>query len=242
MVISSSTFITAEDRSKCPECGNKYKRLATHFSHSPTHRPELSELQLGVIEYLILRGVTISDRAAYPSIDVTTTDKELLQAYSDLLGWVSNPVRLYQCSETISERLNDRLGGDVTAEDCNDVYALSTIPHPEFENYTEGSTSVESLSNDCLKATVITAGTFVGKLFGSLHIDLRGWDVDSDRFDDMLAERGYDTVSYDGDGYASDGHTHRYHYSDEVLCIPHYDAMNLLDEIDLPLKTVAEPI
>ncbi|RKS83585.1 hypothetical protein BDK61_2973 [Haloarcula quadrata] len=173
---------------------------------------------------------------------VLSADRELLQAYSDLLGWLSNPVRLYQDSDTVADGLNDRLGGDVTAEDCNDVYALSTIPHPEFENYTGGSTSVESLSNDCLKATIITASTFIGDLFGSLQIDLRGWDVDSDRFADMLAEIGYDTISYDGDGYASDNHTHRYHYSDDVLVLEHYDAMNLLDEIDLSLETVAEPI
>ncbi|KZX47518.1 hypothetical protein [Haloarcula sp. K1] len=189
----------------------------------------MSELQLGVIEYLILRGTTIRDGGNYPSIDVFSTDRELLRAYDDLLGWLSNGIRLYRDSDTTTKRLND-------------VYAISTVPHPEFENYTEGSTSVESLSNDCLKATIITAGTFVGNLFGSLQIDLRGWDADSDRFADMLAEIGYDTVSYDGDGYASDNHTHRYHYSDDVLVLEHYDAMNLLDEIDLSLETVAEPI
>ncbi|QCP91436.1 hypothetical protein [Haloarcula marismortui] len=189
----------------------------------------MSELQLGVVEYLILRGVTIEDRTSHPSIDVFSTDRELLRAYDDLLGWLSNGIRLYKDSDTTTKRLND-------------VYAISTIPHPELENYAEGSTSVKSLSNSCLKATIITAGTFVGDLFGSLQIDLRGWDVDSDRFADMLADRGYDTVSYDGDGYARNSPTHRYHYSDDVLVLEHYDAMNLLDEIDLSLETVAEPI
>ncbi len=165
-----------------------------HFSHVPSHRPELSELQLGVVEYLILRGVTIEDRTSHPSIDVFSTDRELLRAYDDLLGWLSNGIRLYKDSDTTTKRLND-------------VYAISTIPHPELENYAEGSTSVKSLSNSCLKATS-SRWSFVGE---------DGTDEDAS-FDDetqrdqprwvKLGSTRTILQFYDGDGYGDRSDTH----------------------------------
>jgi len=101
---------------------------------------------------------------------------------------------------------------------------------------------VDFICPETLRWVLEARGSWVGLLFGSLHIDLRGWDVSGEQFRKILANHGVPTAEYDGDGYAEDDFTRRYHWSDDVVVVPHYAGMDVLEYVGLSVNDVAEPI
>ncbi|MDL0120379.1 hypothetical protein PNQ29_11680 [Halobacterium salinarum] len=124
--------------------------------------------------------------------------------------------------------------------DCSDLWAFTTVPHPSLDY--DGVTDVKRLRPFTLRLLVSAVGTWIGLLFGSLHLDVRGWDVSGEQLRGLLRNEDILTVEYDGDGYAEDSSTCRYHYDDDVVVVPHYDALELLESVGLSLSDVAEPI
>jgi hypothetical protein len=148
---------------------------------------------------------------------------------------------MHQPATDVADRLSSRYDGyDVEASACNDVWAITTVSHPSLDY--DAATDVEQLRPLTLRLLVSAVGTWIGLLFGSLHIDVRGWDVSGDHLRDLLHNAGVPTSEYDGEGYAEDTPTCRYHYDNDVIVIPHYDALELLESVELSLSDVAEPI
>jgi hypothetical protein len=210
---------------ECPQCGEQYRRLGQHFAIGRCDRPELTDHQKGVIEYLVLRGANVRSDDADPRLAVFSTEQTRLELVAESLGWLANEPRCH-----------------VKATDPNsrDMYAFTTVPHPSL-NY-DGPADVDQLRPLTASLIVTERGTFVGSLFGSLQIDLRGFDVSGQYVRTLLARENVATVEYGGEGYATDTHTARYHYHDDVVVVPHYDALDLLDWIDLSLNDIAEPL
>jgi len=225
---------------KCPTCGEKYEKLGNHFAWNPQHRPELSERQRAIIEFLILRGVTIRGEGQNFRLEGYGTSEAWIHEVTDALGWVANDPYLHQSASDVADSVERRYRNNVSVSDCSDVWGFTSVSHPSLDY--EGPTDVEQLRPLTLRLLIGAVGTWVGMLFGSLHVDVRGWDVSGDHMSDLLNNVGVETVEYDGDGYATDTHTKRYHYDDDVVVAPHYDAIELLDSVGLSISDVAEPI
>lgn len=209
----------------CQAEGDDYAKLGNHYQWNPDHRPALTERQLAITDYLVLRGATVRQRGSCPWIEVFGTAKSRLEALADSLGWLANDVRPWA---------TDREG------ERKDLYGFTTVPHPAL-GY-DDPTDVERLRPRTLALLVAQRGTFVGTIFGSLHLDVRGFDVSGDHLRTLLHREGFTTVEYDGEGYAEDTPRCRYHYHPDVVVVPHYDALEVLETVGLSVADVAEPI
>lgn len=225
----------------CPTCGDEYDKLGNHFQWRPNHRPELSDRQRAIIEFLTLRGATVREKSQKFLLGVYSTSEGWIADVADALGWVANDPRVHQSATEVSSRLNSRYDNyEVESSACSDVWAFTTVSHPSLDY--NAATDVEQLRPLTLRLLVSAVGTWVGLLFGSLHLDVRGWDVSGDHLRGLLHDTDVPTAEYDGDGYAEDTPTCRYHYDDDVVVVPHYDALELLESVGLSLSDVAEPI
>lgn len=226
----------------CPNCGNEYERIGQHFARGRCDHPELSDRQRGVLTYLIFRGVEVRRDGANPRLGVFSTDETFIREMADALGWVANEPRVHESAGDAYERMAERRPSvNFERENFSDVWAVSTISHPAFEDLSEPA-DVDRLAPATLRWVLETVGTWVGLLFGSLHIDLRGWDVTGEQFRRVLANHGVPTAEYDGEGYAEDDFTRRYHWSDDVVATPHYSGLDVLEYVGLSVNDVAEPI
>lgn len=228
--------------SACPQCGDRFERIGKHFAHGSCDYPELSDRQRSLVMYLILRGATTRTKASYSRLEVTSTSEQWIRDVGDRLGWVGNEPRLYESAEDTYDRCHDAHPSlDFERENFADLWAVSTIAHPAFEELADPS-DVDSLTPETLRWVIESVGTWVGLLFGSLHVDLRGWDVSGDQFRPLLHDMGVPTAEYEGDGYAEDTFTERYHWHDDVVVVPHYEGLDLLKAGGLSVSDVAEPI
>lgn len=210
---------------RCPQCGDRFERLGQHFAVGSCDRPELSDRQRAIVEYLILRGANVRDDGAKSRLAVFSTERARLELVADALGWVANCPRCHV---------------EATDPDSSDMWAFTTVPHPSVAY--DGPTDVARLRPLTARLILIERATWEGSLFGSLHVDLRGFDVDGDHLRTLLRREGVATVEYDGDGYAEDTHTARYHWHDDVVVVPHYEAVDLLESVGLSLNNVADPL
>jgi hypothetical protein len=225
----------------CPTCDTAFSSLGTHFQWNPDHRPELSDRQREIVEYLILRGANVRDDGAKPRLEVFSTKRWRLASVADALGWLANSPRRHVAAgnrasdSTASEGEAD---GEATDPASSDMWAFTSVPHPSLAY--DGPTDVAELRPLTARLILAERATWVGTLFGSLHVDLRGFDVDGDHLRTLLRREGVATVEYDGDGYAEDTHTARYHWHPDVVAVPHYDALELLEWAGMSLSDVAD--
>ena len=225
---------------KCPTCSERFEQIGKHFRYYSDHRPKLSERQHAIVDFLILRGATVRDETQNSRLEVYGISKEWIREVSDALGWVANDPYLHQSATDVANSVESPYREKVSVSDCSDVWAFTSVPHPELAY--NGPTDVEQLRPLTLRLLLTTVGTWVGTIFGSLHVDVRGWDVAGDHVKRLLHKDGVPTAEYDSGGYATDTHTERYHYDSDVVVVPHYDAIDVLDGVGLSILDVAEPI
>lgn len=217
----------------CPECGDEFTHLGNHFVYSPDHRHSLSKSQLGTVEYLILRGANVRDKTKHPYLEVTSTDSELLKDVSNGLGWLSGDPRLRETSSEVAADFRDRFPDvDITDSNCSGVWSLRTVPHPELDY--AGPTDVAELRTETRRWLLKRHSTFVGDIFGSLFIDTRSMAVPSAHLTDLLEATGYMTANRRD----SRQFTRRIPSDSDVIPVPHYDALALLEESGLTLSDV----
>ncbi|GAB3672466.1 hypothetical protein [Halopiger thermotolerans] len=222
---------------ECPTCGREFERLGGHFRYHPEHRPDLSDEQRAVIEFLILRGCHVREGGSHPSLEVFSTAESAIRRVADELGWLANDPRLHQSATDVAERLNDRFEGyEFDPAECDDVFAVSTVPHPALGDY-EGPESVERLRPFTGRLLACEAGVWRGLPLGSLYLDVRGFDVSGDHLRRLLRRMGVTTAEHDGEGYAKPDSTmrRRYHPSDDVLTLPHGEAVKFLEAVGLSI-------
>jgi hypothetical protein len=83
---------------------------------------------------------------------------------------------------------------------------------------------------------ILSAATWEGLgPFGSLHVDVRGMDVEGDHFRELLHDAGVATIE---GSKVDDTFTERYHWHDDVITIEHFEAMGLLDALNIDLGSV----
>ena len=182
---------------ECPTCGGEYQRLGQHFAFNQEHRPSLSEYQREVVELLVLWGVHIREDSAESRLEVYSTNESTIRVVADALGWLANEPRIHERGEKIARRAAERNGAGekFPVQNYNDVWAVSTVPHPELANYSQGPESVSELTRNTLRWLIQSTSTWQGMgPFGSLHVDVRGWAVGGDFLRELLHEAGVETI------------------------------------------------
>lgn len=223
---------------QCPTCGEEYQRLGQHFAFNSDHRPPLSKLQQEVVEYLVLDGIHVRDEGAESRLEVFSTDGSFIRSVAEVLGWLSNEPRVHETGERTAERLNQQSREDLhfDPENYHDMWAVSTVPHPDFSEFSEGPEAVMELSWNTLRWLILSAATWEGfGPFGSLHVDVRDMDVEGDYLRELLHDAGVSTVE---GSKVDDTFTKWYHWHDDVITIEHFEAMGLLDALDIELGSV----
>ncbi|PSP59467.1 hypothetical protein BRC72_01005 [Halobacteriales archaeon QH_7_66_36] len=208
-----------------------------HFHHRPSHRPELSDRQRAVVEFLVLSGVTVRDDRAYPCLEVYSTAESAIRRVADELGWLANEPRRAKSADDVAARLNDRFEGyEFDPAECDDVWAVSTVPHPALGEY-DDPTDVTRLHPFTGRLLAREAGVWRGLPLGSLHLDVRGFDVSGDHLRRLLRRMGVTTAEHEGEGYAKPDSTmrRRYHPSDDVLTLPHGEGVEFLKAVGLSI-------
>lgn len=224
---------------KCPECSREFERLGTHFAHSPSHRPDLSDEQRVAVEYLILRGCHLRERSTGHVLEVYSTSESRIRDLAGELGWLANDPRLHQSATEVADHLTERFPYEFDPAECNDVWAVSTVPHPKLGEY-DDPTDVTRLRPATARRLVRERGEWRGLPLGSLHLDVRGWAVSGEHLRRLIERMGVATADHDGEGYAKPDSTmrRRYHHSVDVLTLPHYEALDFLEAVGLSLGDV----
>ncbi|MFC3477654.1 hypothetical protein [Halobacterium litoreum] len=187
---------------KCPTCGEEYERIAQHYAFNEDHRPDLSDDQLDTVRFLLLDGATVETEGAHHSITHYSTDVEFLKAAAARLGDLVTSLRLEATAAEQAEHLAAKYPDmDVTAEQCADLYALRTMPHPRLDAY-EGGEDVTELTPNVMTWFIEFHGGYHGSaILPSLHLDTRDTGVSGDHLRRLFHDYGIQTGRLaEGDG------------------------------------------
>lgn len=232
----------------CPTCGESYERLGQHFAFSKDHRPDLTNHQRSIVEYLILCGAQVRENTSRPSLVVYGTDEDRLTDVSQSLGYLSNGLRIHEDSADAAARLQKTHGSErIQFEEDNieDIWILPTVPHPAFENYNGGDAEnnarqVTQMSVRTLSLLALDIGDVEQySIFPTVHFDTRNCAVPSEHFQELLHAEGIQTLPRDGSTLDSDvGNI--YHSNEDVVSVPYPSSMELLDILDLDLQDISK--
>lgn len=98
---------------ECPECGNLYGSMATHWRYNPDHRPEITERQHQILTGLLMGDGSISSGEGNTLIRCENITRPFLRWLKSEMGVLSKEVR--PCSE--------------------DSFIWYTCKHPGFNRY-----------------------------------------------------------------------------------------------------------
>lgn len=126
---------TRKRQSRCPECDTWFKSIGIHWSQSSCDPPTLTQFQRDVAI-----GVTMGDGSVYRSnsnharLDVGMTSRPYLEYLNNVFEPFSNGVTFKQSAEECATDLRERgFSPNAQAEDCKDMYRMTTTHVPEFD-------------------------------------------------------------------------------------------------------------
>jgi len=121
----------------CPKCGDDFKSLGGHLSRSSCDYPELSDNQHQIVTGVLMGdGCIDTSGAGKPYLQIESITEPYLQYLDNELGVFSNGVKFVKSAEDSAE--SNRESGfhqNAVSENYNDVYKLSTMRAPCFEEF-----------------------------------------------------------------------------------------------------------
>lgn len=123
--------------SACHSCGEPYTYLARHW-RGEKHNcdfPDPTERETAIIKGLLLSDGSLSRNNSLPYLQVSQKSERFIEWLVDELWRFGSGYELVKTASEVAERATAKGWGDVSAEDCNDIYQLRTSIHPTFEQY-----------------------------------------------------------------------------------------------------------
>jgi hypothetical protein len=102
----------------CPECGDEYERIASHWSNSTCGYPEITEDQRAALDGLMLGGSNVDGQGSNRHLLASTVSSPLAEWTAEQLDWLHHGTRVVH--------------GDA---DNQDVYRVRTAAHPAINRY-----------------------------------------------------------------------------------------------------------
>lgn len=148
---------TKNGEEQCPDCGNWYSRIASHWSQSDCQWPDIDEYQMELLKGMMLGDGSLhqyQNDAGNPYIRFQMTNKTFLQWLSNELGWLCDDVKMQKTATEMSERVCEGLNNDVSKpEDCLDYYRCRTRSHPLCNQFADWYATGEKVFPQDLKLT-----------------------------------------------------------------------------------------
>lgn len=236
-ILAWFSLLMSKNTTVCPTCGVEYQRLGQHFAVGSCERPELTAEQRDMADFLLLRGATVETTAKEPRLRVVSASREFLEVVTAGLGWVANDVYSHETAESAAERLHGQFGGDYDATNINDLWAVSTVPHDYFRER-HGAGDVTELRAGTARHLIRTASRWVGGPIGTLQFDVSAFDVSGDHLKRLLRDSG--VARFCDDSKAGASPAERGHYDPDVVAVPHFEALALIQRVGFEVTDAME--
>jgi hypothetical protein len=126
------------NKTKCPNCGEFYKELGSHWQWNPDHRPKLTQYQKDVITGLLMGDGWVGRSSKNPKIMCEMISKNYLEYIDDVFGCLSTGVKLkLTAGENAAKSRDSGFSSDADAENYSDLYYLHSRSHPELKEFAD---------------------------------------------------------------------------------------------------------
>jgi hypothetical protein len=123
---------------ECPECGEDYQRLGSHWQHSPSHRPKLTQRQLETVCGLLMSDGCIDHSGKNSRLVCKMISSNYLEHLDDVFGCLGLGVSLEKtAAESAKQNRDSGFSPDAKEENYSDVYQWTTRTHPKFNEFRE---------------------------------------------------------------------------------------------------------
>lgn len=115
-------------RGECPQCGQQYQRLSSHWSHPNTEcdYPDIPDESRQLVAGLVLAAGSVSGNGQNRHVRIGTVTDVLAEWTADRLGWLCQSVR------------SEPSAGDET------IHVVRTVAHPDLNRYERWPTLPDS--------------------------------------------------------------------------------------------------
>lgn len=121
----------------CESCGNKYKRIGSHWAQSECSYPELTDKQLEIVKGLLMGDGCLTNREGKPYVIVQCCEKKYLEHIDEIFGQISSgPPRLHITGEELMEKNGDWLGSTESSK-YRDQYRWQTRSISDLSQFSE---------------------------------------------------------------------------------------------------------
>lgn len=143
----------------CNQCGNEYKRIATHWSGPKScNHPSLSQEQLEIITGLLMGDGWVETRKnRNPVLKSEMISKKYLQYVDRKLGVFGNGVKLDRTAEESARDCRNRnFSPGAKKENYSDIYFWSSMNHPELQDFADWYSTGEKVWPEDIELTQTT--------------------------------------------------------------------------------------
>lgn len=127
-----------EDKAECPECGNRYIKIGSHWGANPNHRPDLTQKQKQIAVGWMLGDGCILDHSRNVALQLSNTKREFLEWTKEQFGVLaSNGITVADTPEEKAQEARERYGVEKTPEHYPPTYNLHISSHPHFNQFRE---------------------------------------------------------------------------------------------------------
>jgi hypothetical protein len=139
---------------ECPECGNEYERLGTHWHHSPSHRPELTQKQKEITTGLLMGDGCVCEESKNCYLQTNMISPNYLKYLDKIFGCLGLGVKLRDTAFESAKHHRDRgFRPNAKEENYSDVYRWISRVHPKFNEFREWYSSGEKVWPEDIKLT-----------------------------------------------------------------------------------------
>jgi len=123
-----------KEKYTCPDCGNEYERIATHW-HSADCQPKMSKRQKEIVEGIFMGDAWLETDSKKPRISITMINEEYLKYLHKELKPYSNGVRMKNTAKKSAEHAKNVLGTTGKEKNYSNLYRMNMSTQSYFEKY-----------------------------------------------------------------------------------------------------------
>ena len=121
---------------QCPNCGEEYARLGTHWAFNSSHRPELTQKQLEITTGLLMGDGWIDPNGKNFYLLTSMISPNYLEYLDNIFGCLGTGVRLEKTAAESAKRNRDSgFRPNAKEENYSDLYTFQTRSHPKFNEF-----------------------------------------------------------------------------------------------------------
>jgi hypothetical protein len=124
------------EKTACPECGNEYKKLGTHWSMGSCSPPELTERQKEIVVGLLMGDGYLKRSNKNPYVRVKMISPNYLKYLDGVFGSLSTGVQLHKSAAELAKRNRDSgFRPNAKKENYSEQYIWKTRSLPELHEF-----------------------------------------------------------------------------------------------------------